>query len=60
MAEASEEFKNTGSEDPQDIALLGQLRFDDLQSVNHVEYEDGMLFVATGLGGLKIVKVVVE
>ena len=47
----------TGSDEPQNITLLGKLRFDDLESVNHVEYKGGMLFVAAGLGGLKIVKV---
>jgi len=57
LAEVSEEFQETGSEDPLEITLLGKLRFDNLQSVNHVAYEDEMLFVAAGLGGLKIVKV---
>ena len=57
LSEAVDEFKATASEEPQDITLLGKLRFDDLQSVNHVAYEGDTLFVAAGLGGLKIVKV---
>ena len=57
LAEVSEEFEETGSEEPQEITLLGKLRFESLQSVNHVAYKDEMLFVAAGLGGLKIVKV---
>ena len=57
LSQGTEKFKNSGSEESQDITLLGKLRFDDLQSVNHVAYEDDTLFVATGLGGLKIVKV---
>ena len=57
LAQAEEKFDTTGSDEPQDITLLGKLRFDDLESVNHVEYKGGMLFVAAGLGGLKIVKV---
>ena len=57
LAQAEEKFDATGSDEPQNITLLGKLRFDDLESVNHVEYKGGMLFVAAGLGGLKIVKV---
>ena len=57
LAEGAEKFKNSGAEESQDITLLGNLRFDDLQSVNHVAYEDDTLFVAAGLGGLKIVRV---
>lgn len=42
---------------PQQITLLGQLRFDDLQSANHVAYRGNYLFVAAGLGGVKVVRV---
>jgi len=38
--------------------MLGQLRFDDLESANHVEFENGFLFVAAGLGGVKVVEVI--
>ena len=38
------------------ITVLGQLQFSALQSVNHVEYKDGLLIVASGLGGLKVVR----
>jgi hypothetical protein len=41
----------------QQIDVLGRLRFDDLESVNHVAYRGEYLFVAAGLGGLKIVLV---
>ena len=58
LAEVAEKFEDTGSEDSQEITLLGKLRFDNLQSVNHVAYKSDMLFVAAGLGGLKIVWVV--
>ncbi len=57
LSEAVDEFKATASEEPQDITLLGKLRFDALQSVNHVAFDGDTLFVAAGLGGLKIVKV---
>lgn len=40
-----------------DLKLVGRLRFDDLQSVNHVAYKSDILFIASGLGGLKIVSV---
>ncbi len=39
------------------LHLIGKLVFDDLQSVNHVTYRADLLFIATGLGGLKIVTV---
>ncbi len=42
------------------LRVLGRLRFDDLQSVNHVAYRQDMLFIASGLGGLKIVTVEVN
>ena len=38
------------------ITVLGQLQFSALQSVNHVAYKDGLLIVASGLGGLKAVR----
>ena len=38
------------------ISVLGRLQFDALQSVNHVAYKDGLLIVASGLGGLKVVR----
>lgn len=43
--------------DPQDITMLGKLRFDDLQSANHVAYKNRYLLVAAGLGGVKVVRV---
>lgn len=42
---------------PQDITVLGHLRFGDGESVNHVDFDDGILVVASGLGGTKIVGV---
>ncbi len=57
VAEAAANFTDTGSEVAQNLALLGQLQFDVLQSVNHVAYKNRYLIVAAGLGGLKIVEV---
>ena len=37
--------------------MMGHLRFDDMTSVNHVDYENRLLLIAAGLGGLKIVRV---
>lgn len=56
-AMASEPFKSTSCSTPQSITVLGKLRFDALQSVNHVVYRDEVLFVAAGLGGTKVVDV---
>jgi len=57
LARAPENFTKTGSEDLQELELVGKLQFGGLESVNHVAYEKNMLFVASGLGGLKIVTV---
>ena len=46
--------------DVDNLQLIGQFRFDDLQSVNHVKAKGDYLFVATGLGGLKILEVTEE
>jgi len=39
------------------LELMGQFRFDDLQSVNHINYKGEVMFIASGLGGLKILTV---
>ncbi len=44
-------------EDNGNINILGQLNLGDNQSVNHAVYKDGYLIVASGLGGVKIIKV---
>ncbi|MFC1618826.1 hypothetical protein ACFL45_02670 [Candidatus Neomarinimicrobiota bacterium] len=41
--------------DVDNLQLVGKFRFDDFQSVNHVAYRSDVLFIAGGLGGLKIV-----
>lgn len=43
--------------DVDNLRLLGQFRFDDLQSVNHIHYKHNVMFIASGLGGLKILTV---
>lgn len=63
LAQGSQAFSATGSETQQTITMRGKLRFGNLQSVNHVAYtaggpgNPGLLIVAAGLGGLKIVQV---
>ena len=59
VAQGSQAFSATGSENQQTITMLGKLRFANLQSVNHVTYssQDQYLIIAAGLGGLKLVKV---
>lgn len=56
VAQASASF-NDNNCNAQSITVLGKLRFDNLQSANHVAYESGYLYVAAGLGGIKIVLV---
>jgi hypothetical protein len=58
VAQGSQSFDQTGSEQQQQITLLGQLQFDDLQSVNHVAFKNNYLIIASGLGGLKTVEVI--
>jgi len=56
-AVAAEDFDRSDCDEPQQITVLGRLGFGSLESVNHVVYRNGLLFVAAGLGGLKIVDV---
>jgi hypothetical protein len=56
VAMAPENFDKKGCE-VEPLNIVGSIRFDELQSANHVLYRNDMLFVATGLGGLKIVSV---
>ena len=39
------------------LSLLGKIRFPGRVSANYVASEGGMIFVAAGLGGLKIIRV---
>ena len=57
VAQADAAFDSTACNAQQQITMLGQLQFDDLQSANHVAYKNDLLFVAAGLGGVKIVEV---
>lgn len=56
-AAGAESFETSACDAPQSISVLGRLQFDDLQSVNHVVYRNEYLFIAAGLGGLKVVEV---
>lgn len=56
-AAAEDAFSGTSCNDTQPITVLGQLRFDDLQSANHVHFSANRLWVAAGLGGVKVVRV---
>ena len=54
---ANGDFSASGASGPVNLTVIGQLQFGSLESVNHVAFKSGYLFVAAGLGGLKIVKV---
>lgn len=43
--------------DVDDLQLIGNFQLDDLESVNHVKAKGDYLFVAGGIGGLKILEV---
>lgn len=57
VAQADADFGSTACNVPQQITMLGHLQFDNLQSANHVAFKGDYLFVAAGLGGVKIVEV---
>lgn len=56
LAQGSQVFSTSGT-GAQTITMQGKLRFANLQSVNHVALYNGVLIVAAGLGGLKIVQI---
>ncbi|MGD2123472.1 MAG: hypothetical protein PVJ76_17090 [Gemmatimonadota bacterium] len=56
VARGAEDFATSGCA-KQDVTVLGHLRFDDLQSANHVDFKTKWLVVAAGLGGVKLVEV---
>jgi len=58
LAQGSQVFSATGPEVMQVVTVQGRLRFNNLQSVNHVAYQSKYLIIAAGLGGLKIVQVI--
>ncbi|TFH33058.1 MAG: hypothetical protein E4G97_01475 [Deltaproteobacteria bacterium] len=57
VAEVDTPFIEDWGETIHDPVIVGKLRFGSLQSVNHVTYHDGLLIVAAGTGGVKIVRV---
>ncbi len=59
VARSKKDFNKNNCDIPS-ITMLGKLRFGDLQSANHVAYKKRYLYVAAGLGGVKVVKVKIE
>ena len=57
VARSDTPFRQDWGETPRAVSIVGKLRFGSLQSVNHVTYSDGVLIVAAGTGGVKIVKI---
>ena len=57
VARGSRDFDQTACGETQQITVLGKLRFDDLQSANHIDFKNRWLAVAAGLGGVKLVRV---
>ncbi|MFP4289025.1 MAG: DUF4114 domain-containing protein [Bacteroidales bacterium] len=48
------------AEDNDNITILGDMVFDDMNSANFVTSKDDIVFVASGLGGLKILSIGVD
>lgn len=59
VAQSTADFTNNDC-NTQNITVLGKLSFSSLQSANHVAYRSGYLYVASGLGGVKIVRVTIN
>lgn len=59
-AAGTDSFASLSCSQPLSISVLGRLRFNDLESVNHVSYRDEVLYIAAGLGGTKVVDVEVH
>jgi hypothetical protein len=57
VAQSSATLEDQTGSNPITLTTLGQLRFADLQSVNHVAFDGEYLVIAAGLGGLRIVQV---
>jgi hypothetical protein len=55
VARSDTPFSQDWGETPRAITVVGKLRFASLQSANHVSYSGGLLIVAAGTGGVKIV-----
>ena len=48
------------AEEDDNLWMLGAMEFGDAQSANFVESKDNVIFVATGLGGLKILAISID
>ncbi len=47
-------------ENNDNVSMLGAMQFNDYQSTNFVESKDSLIFVASGLGGLKILAISID
>jgi len=57
VAQVDTPFSQDWGETVHNPVIVGKLQFGSLQSVNHVTYQDGLLIVAAGTGGVKIVRI---
>jgi hypothetical protein len=55
-AQASQSLDNPSGDTPITFTVIGKLRFQTQESVNHVAFDGSTLVVASGLGGVKIVR----
>lgn len=60
VVQAQTDFKDASEQDILDAQVLGRLKFSDpdnpYQSANHIDFDNGYIFVAAGQGGLQIVR----
>jgi hypothetical protein len=57
VARVDTPFSQDWGETVHDPVIAGKLLFGPLQSANHVTYQDGLLIVAAGTGGVKVMQV---
>lgn len=57
VAQNSKNLNSATKDSDINLTMLGNLSFETAISVNHVEYQSNMLFIAAGTGGVKIVSV---
>lgn len=57
VAQSDDDLEDIDPGEQLDIELVGRLRFNNLQSANHVAFRRNILIVAAGLGGVKTVSI---
>lgn len=60
VAASNDDLKDAECNEQQEIEVIGQLQIGGSASVNHVAFKNDHLFVAAGLGGVKVIEVDID